>query len=118
MDMGIDPDGLRTGMEKIYQRYQLPMIVTENGMAVSEKPDENGEINDTYRIDYIKAHLEQIHKMLEEPNGMIAKTLGSRLSTSLIEAAVKEQMGRDQARQRENKLERNAQPQMNPIHQA
>lgn len=61
---------------------------------------------------------EQIHKMLEEPNGMIAKTLGSRLSTSLIEAAVKEQMGRDQARKRENELERNTQPQMNPIQQA
>lgn len=66
MDMGIDPDGLRTGMEKIYQRYQLPMIVTENGMAVSETPDENGEINDTYRIEYIQAHLLQIHKMIEE----------------------------------------------------
>ena len=61
---------------------------------------------------------EQVHKMLEEPNGMIAKTLGSRLSTSFIEAAVKEQMGRNQARQRENELERNAQPQMNPIQQA
>lgn len=66
MNMGIDPEGLRTGMEKIYQRYQLPMIITENGMAVSEKPDENGEINDAYRIDYLYAHLKQIHRMLKE----------------------------------------------------
>ena len=66
MDMGIDPEGLRTGMEKIYQRYQLPMIVTENGLAVSETPDENGEINDDYRIEYLRDHLLQIHKMIEE----------------------------------------------------
>lgn len=66
MNMGIDPDGLRTGMEKIYQRYQLPMIITENGMAVSEQPDENGEIHDSYRIEYLHAHLLEIHRMLEE----------------------------------------------------
>ncbi len=66
MNMGIDPEGLRTGMEKIYQRYQLPMIITENGMAVSETPDENGEIDDTYRIEYIHAHLKQVQIMLEE----------------------------------------------------
>ena len=66
MNMGIDPDGLRTGMEKICQRYQLPMIITENGMAVSEQPDEEGKIHDSYRIEYIHAHLLEIHKMLEE----------------------------------------------------
>lgn len=66
MNMGIDPQGLRTGMEKIFQRYQLPMIVTENGMAVSEQPDENGQIHDPYRIEYLREHLEQIHIMLQE----------------------------------------------------
>lgn len=66
MNMGIDPAGLRTGMEKIYQRYQLPMIITENGMAVSEQPDEEGKIHDSYRIEYLHAHLLEIHKMLEE----------------------------------------------------
>ncbi len=66
MNMGIDPEGIRTGMEKIYQRYQLPMIITENGMAVSEQPDEQGKIHDPYRIEYLYEHLEQIHIMLEE----------------------------------------------------
>lgn len=66
MNMGIDPEGLRTGMEKIYQRYQLPMIITENGMAVSEEPDQEGKIHDPYRIEYLREHLEQIHIMLEE----------------------------------------------------
>ena len=66
MKMGIDPEGLRTGMEKVYQRYQLPMIITENGIAVSETPDEAGKIDDHYRIDYLHAHLEQVYRMLQE----------------------------------------------------
>ena len=66
MSMGVDSKGLRTGMEKVYQRYQLPMIITENGMAVSETPDESGKIDDHYRIDYLHAHLEQIYRMLQE----------------------------------------------------
>lgn len=66
MSMGVDSKGLRTGMEKVYQRYQLPMIITENGMAVSETPDEAGVIDDHYRIEYLHAHLEQIYRMLQE----------------------------------------------------
>ncbi len=66
MDMGVDPMGLRIGMEKIYNRYQLPMIVTENGMAVSEKLDEEGKIHDDYRISYLRAHIEQLEILEDE----------------------------------------------------
>jgi 6-phospho-beta-glucosidase len=48
MDKGIDPMGLHIGMSKIYDRYILPMIVTEIGMAYSETLDEDGKIHDTY----------------------------------------------------------------------
>jgi len=53
-------------MRKVYDRYHLPMIVTENGMAVSETPDEDGAIHDSYRIDYLKEHIQQIEKLVEE----------------------------------------------------
>lgn len=66
MNMGIDPEGLYNGMRKVYDRYHLPMIVTENGMAVSETPDEDGAIHDSYRIDYLKEHIQQIEKLVEE----------------------------------------------------
>lgn len=66
MDKGIDPVGLRIGMRKVYNRYRLPMIVTENGMAYSEAPDEEGKIHDTYRIDYLTRHIEQIKIMIDE----------------------------------------------------
>lgn len=66
MDKGIDPMGLHIGMRKIYNRYRLPMIVTENGMAYSETLGEDGKIHDTYRIEYLRQHIEQLHILLEE----------------------------------------------------
>lgn len=66
MDKGVDPVGLQIGMRKIYDRYGLPMIVTENGMAYSEQLDEEGKIHDPYRIEYLRNHIEQIGILLEE----------------------------------------------------
>ena len=66
MDKGIDPVGLRIGMRKVYNRYRLPMIVTENGMAYSETLGEDGCIHDPYRIDYLARHIEQLGEMIEE----------------------------------------------------
>lgn len=66
MDKGIDPVGLRIGMKKIYNRYRLPMIVTENGMAYSEAVGEDGKIHDVYRIEYMKEHIEQLKLLIDE----------------------------------------------------
>ena len=53
-------------MRKMYDRYRLPMIVTENGMAYSEVIGEDGCVHDPYRIDYITRHLEQIQVLIDE----------------------------------------------------
>lgn len=66
MDKGIDPAGLHVGMRKIYNRYGLPMIVTENGMAYSETLGEDGKIHDSYRIDYLREHIRQLKNMIDE----------------------------------------------------
>jgi len=66
MDMGIDPQGLYNGMRKIWERYRLPMIVTENGMAVSEVPDEEGKIHDSYRIEYLRNHIGEVMRLRQE----------------------------------------------------
>jgi len=66
MDRGIDPVGLRIGMRKIYDRYRLPMIVTENGMAMSETLGSDGQVHDPYRIDYLTRHIKQIELLIDE----------------------------------------------------
>lgn len=52
----IDPDGLRYTLNVLYDRYQLPLFIVENGFgAVDEVVD--GHIHDDYRIEYLKAHI-------------------------------------------------------------
>ena len=56
----VDPVGLRMTLRKVYERYNLPIIITENGIGASDKLNEDGTIHDKYRIDYIKKHLKQL----------------------------------------------------------
>ena len=53
----IDPLGLRITMNSLYDRYQKPLFIVENGLGAVDTPDENGEINDDYRIEYLKNHV-------------------------------------------------------------
>lgn len=58
----IDPIGLRYALNILFERYQKPLFIVENGFGAVDKPDSNGEINDDYRIEYLKAHIEQMKK--------------------------------------------------------
>lgn len=53
----IDPLGLRTTMNTLYERYQKPLFIVENGLGAYDKPDENGYVEDDYRISYLKEHI-------------------------------------------------------------
>ncbi len=65
MEFGIDPEGLYIGMREIYERYHLPLMVTENGLAYSDKL-EDGQIHDDYRIDYLRSHIQQCLRFKKE----------------------------------------------------
>ena len=62
----IDPEGLRYAMNWFYDRYQLPLFIVENGFGAVDKIEEDGTIQDTYRIDYLKAHIEAMKTCVEE----------------------------------------------------
>ncbi|MDI5790675.1 family 1 glycosylhydrolase [Bacillus licheniformis] len=44
----------------MYDRYQLPLIVTENGLGAFDQLEDGDVVNDDYRIDYLKEHIKQI----------------------------------------------------------
>ena len=61
----IDPLGLRISLNLIYDRYQIPMFIAENGMGAIDKIEADGSINDDYRIDYLTKHLKALKDALE-----------------------------------------------------
>ena len=53
----IDPVGLRITLNTLYDRYQKPLFIVENGLGANDFVGEDGVINDDYRIDYLTAHI-------------------------------------------------------------
>jgi len=53
----IDPVGLRLALNQLYDRYRVPLFVVENGLGAYDKVEEDGSINDDYRIDYLREHI-------------------------------------------------------------
>ena len=70
----IDPDGLRYSLNEIYDRYQIPIMVVENGLGAFDKKDEDGKIHDTYRIDYLKSHIKAMENAVEDGVDLIGYT--------------------------------------------
>jgi 6-phospho-beta-glucosidase len=53
----IDPLGLRITMNYLYDRYQKPLFIVENGLGAVDIADENGYVEDDYRIEYLRQHI-------------------------------------------------------------
>jgi len=62
----IDPVGLRACCRDITSRYDLPIVISENGLGAFDKQEENGRIHDPYRIDYIRTHIEEMKLAIDE----------------------------------------------------
>lgn len=62
----IDPVGLRIALNELYNRYQKPVFVVENGLGAVDEITAEGQIIDDYRIDYLRAHIEQMAKAIED----------------------------------------------------
>ncbi len=62
----IDPIGLRYTLNEIYDRYHLPMMVVENGLGAYDVKSEDGKIHDSYRIDYLRQHIEQMAEAVKD----------------------------------------------------
>ena len=61
----VDPLGLRITLNDIYDRYQKPMFIVENGLGAYDKVDKNGYVEDDYRIDYLRKHIKNMKDAVE-----------------------------------------------------
>lgn len=70
----IDPDGLRYFLNEIYDRYQIPIMVVENGLGQEDKLEENKAVHDPYRIEYMRRHIEAMKEAIKDGVDLLAYT--------------------------------------------
>ncbi len=58
----IDPVGLRYVLNQLYERYQKPLFIVENGFGAIDEAGADGQIEDDARIAYLKTHIEELKK--------------------------------------------------------
>ncbi|URZ16423.1 6-phospho-beta-glucosidase [Clostridium felsineum] len=62
----IDALGLRITLNALYDRYEKPLFIVENGLGAVDIADENGYVEDDYRIEYIRQHIKAFKEAVEE----------------------------------------------------
>lgn len=71
----VDPDGLRLALQELYDRYQLPLFVAENGLGAIDEVDEDGSITDDYRIDYLEKHMKAMKTAIQHGVDLFGYTM-------------------------------------------
>ncbi|MDK1726558.1 glycoside hydrolase family 1 protein [Dellaglioa algida] len=70
----VDPTGLRISLVELYDRYEKPLFIVENGMGSRDILEPNHQIHDQYRIDYFRAHLSEMKKAVDSGVDLLGYT--------------------------------------------
>jgi len=70
----IDPLGLRITCNSLYDRYQKPLFIVENGLGAVDKVEVDGSINDDYRIEYLSEHIKAMKEVIKDGVDLIGYT--------------------------------------------
>lgn len=70
----IDPKGFRITANQLYDRYQKPLFVVENGLGAIDTLTEDGKINDDYRIEYLRQHVIEMGEAIQDGVEIIGYT--------------------------------------------
>ncbi|MDO5547191.1 MAG: 6-phospho-beta-glucosidase [Eubacteriales bacterium] len=84
----IDPKGMRYYLNEVYDRYQLPVMIVENGLGAEDVVESDGSIHDPYRIDYLREHIRQMEGAVEDGVDLMGYTVWG--CTDLVSASTGE----------------------------
>lgn len=62
----IDPTGLQIALNELYDRYQVPLFIVENGMGAKDELTADHKVYDDYRIAYLREHIQAINNAIED----------------------------------------------------
>ena len=88
----IDPIGFRNTFRALWDRYQLPLLVTENGLGAYDKL-EDGKVHDSYRINYLRDHIEQIQQAVTDGVGVMGYNPWSAIDLISTHEGMKKRYG-------------------------
>lgn len=90
----IDPDGLRYTLNDLYGRYQIPLMIVENGLGAVDALEPDGAVHDPYRIDYLRAHIGAIKQAVEDGVDLMGYTAWTAIDvTSASTGEMKKRYG-------------------------
>jgi 6-phospho-beta-glucosidase len=84
----IDPEGLRISLNEIYDRYQIPVMIVENGLGANDEISADGKIHDDYRISYLRDHIKAMEAAMEDGVDLMGYTMWG--CTDLVSASTGE----------------------------
>lgn len=84
----IDPKGLRYLLNEFYGRWQIPLMIVENGLGAEDQVEEDGSIHDEYRIAYMREHIQQMAEAIEDGVELMGYTVWG--CTDLVSAGTGE----------------------------
>lgn len=73
----MDPIGLRVTLNVLWDRYQVPLFIVENGLGAVDELTADNQVHDDYRIDYLRQHIEQMEEAIKDGVELIGYTMWS-----------------------------------------
>lgn len=62
----VDSVGLRTLLNELYDRYEKPLFIVENGLGAVDHIEADGSIRDPYRVEYLRKHIQQMEEAVKD----------------------------------------------------
>lgn len=66
MDWDVAPASLYWGPRFLFERYGLPLVITENGMANQDWIQSDGAVHDPQRIDFMRRYLRELRRVVSD----------------------------------------------------
>lgn len=84
----IDAKGLRYVLNELWDRYQVPIMIVENGLGAVDEIAPDGKVHDPYRIEYMRKHVEQMKEAVADGVDLMGYTCWG--CTDLVSASTGE----------------------------
>ncbi len=84
----IDPEGLSIYLNEVYGRYEIPLMIVENGLGAVDERAEDGKFHDDYRINYLRDHIKAMAQAVEDGVDLMGYTMWG--CTDLVSASTGE----------------------------